>query len=243
MELAVLYINSHHRDGFYVKEANESAKVFKVMLPSAKFYLYTDYENDEAVGNFDEVRKAKFYVPDFLKDRVHLNGQMLVKHQAMLDMNEAAVLYLGADTYALKDGVKSMTKLLEHFDIAVAHAPVRINTEHGNSSIDDIPACYPEFNCDIILYHNTEKVREFLRKWQQAYLNDKFSHPHDQGTFRYLLYKSDLRVATLPPEWNYRGDEVRDDTVILQNRFLLSRYLGEKKDGHLMRLKQFFCAR
>ncbi|MFQ3189777.1 MAG: hypothetical protein ACI936_000903 [Paraglaciecola sp.] len=33
MSLAILYINSHHEDGYYVREANESAKSFRKYLP------------------------------------------------------------------------------------------------------------------------------------------------------------------------------------------------------------------
>jgi hypothetical protein len=35
-----------------------------------------------------------------------------------------------------------------------------------------------------------------------------------------------MRIATLPPEYNYRGWEVRADTVILQRRELLPKYLA-----------------
>jgi hypothetical protein len=229
MSLAILYINSHHKDGFYVREANESVKSFKQYLPDAKYYLYTDYANTAEAEQFDVIKKAEFYVPELLQDRVHLNGQMIVKHKAMVEMKEDYVLLLGADTYALKPEVGDLVKILEKFDIAAAHAPVRINTELGNSTIPGVPSAFPELNCDIILYRNNEKVRELLKEWAKLYLEDKFSHPHDQGTFRYLVYNSDLRLATLPPEWNYRGHEYRNDTVILQNRFALSEYIHPQK--------------
>ncbi|MFQ3189778.1 MAG: hypothetical protein ACI936_000904 [Paraglaciecola sp.] len=44
-------------------------------------------------------------MPECLKGRLHLNGQMIVKHRAMQEMYEEKVLYLGADTYALKEQV------------------------------------------------------------------------------------------------------------------------------------------
>jgi hypothetical protein len=236
MTLAILYINSHHKDGFYVREANESVKSFKKYLPNAKYYLYTDYSKPEEASEFDVIRKAEFYVPEHLQDRVHLNGQMIVKHQAMQEMDEDAVLLLGADTYALKPEVAELPRILEQFDIAAAHAPVRINTELNNSTIPEVPVCFPELNCDIILYRNTVEVKTFLKEWAEAYLADQFSHPHDQGTFRYLMYKSALRLATLPPEWNYRGHEFRNDTVILQNRFALDAYTNPKKPSLLRKL-------
>ena len=236
MSLAILYINSHHKEGFYVREANESVKSFKQYLPNATYYLYTDYDKHEEASEFDVIRSAEFYIPEHLEDRVHLNGQMIVKHKAMLEMEEDTVLLLGADTFALKPAVSDLPKLLEKFDIAAAHAPVRINTELNNSTIPEIPVSFPELNCDIILYKNTEEVRALLKEWGEVYLADKFSHPHDQGTFRYLVYNSNLRLATLPPEWNYRGHEYRNDTVILQNRFALDKYTNPQEKSLFKRL-------
>ena len=231
MSLAILYINSHHKDGFYVKEANESAKSFRKYLPNAKYYLYTDLEDLAGIDQFDEIRPGHFYVPDIFKERCHLNGQMIVKHKAMLEMEEDQVLLLGADTYALKEQVAELPNVLGEFDIAAAHAIWRINTSAGNSTIPEIPVCFPELNCDLILYRNNDKVKAFIKDWGEAYLADLHAHQHDQGTFRYLLYKSDLRLATLPPEWNYRGKEFRSDTVILQNRFELHQYLNGKESN------------
>ncbi|MBU3017174.1 hypothetical protein KO519_05610 [Paraglaciecola agarilytica] len=227
--LAILYINSHHKDGFYVNEANASARSFREYLPDATYYLYTDY--DGAIDNceFDEVISCEFYVPDHLKNRVHLNGQMIAKHKAMQELTEDYVLLLGADTFALKSDVTELPRVLEQFDIAAAHAPVRINVELGNTSIPEIPIPFPELNCDLILYRNSPAVKELLSDWAKLYLEDKFSHPHDQGLFRYLVYNSSLRLCVLPPEWNYRGQTYQQDTVILQNRFVLDDYINPKK--------------
>jgi hypothetical protein len=231
MNIAILYVNSHHENQKYIAEANKSVESFKKYLPDAKYYLYTDINDPkpEFVNNFDVIRVTDFSYPDFMKDRVHLNGQMVAKHRAMLELKEDVVMYLGADTYALKDAVGDLPKILKRFDIALAHAPVRINTELGNSTIPEVPISFPEYNCDVILYKNDESVRAMLKEWQQKYLSDDFSHPHDQGTFRYLLYTSNLRLATLPPEYNYRGDAFRGDTVVLQNRFVLDDYIKAPK--------------
>jgi hypothetical protein len=231
MSVAILYVNSHHQNQKYIAEANKSVASFKRFLPEAKYYLYTDRENpnSEFVNNFDIVRTTDFSYPEFMQNRVHLNGQMVAKHRAMLELEEDIVMYLGADTYALKEDVSDLPRILENFDIALAHAPLRINTELNNSSIPEVAVAFPEYNCDVILYKNNKDVRTFLQQWRQSYLADDYSHPHDQGTFRYQLYFSKLRLATLPPEYNYRGHEMREDTVILQNRFTLIDYIEPKK--------------
>lgn len=224
MMLEVLYANSSHEDGKYLRECVQSARTFKSFLPDAWFVLYTDAAGFRA-DVFDQVVTVPFVVPESLRERRHFNGQMLVKISAMLERERAQVLVLGSDTYALKQDVRELPPLLERFDIAVAHAPHRINTAFGNSPIPEVPKAFPEFNCDVILFRNTDKVRRVIREWLQRYRNDEFEHPHDQGTFRYVIYKSDLRIATLPPEYNYRGRDVREDTVILQRREMLPKYL------------------
>jgi hypothetical protein len=220
MTLDVLYANSSHGDGKYVREACDSALSFRRFLPDARFVLYTDLPDfrDDA---FDEIVTVPFVVPDSLRDRLHFNGQMLVKITAMLEREADQVLVLGSDTYALRPEVAELPRLMEAFDIAVAHAPHRVNTSMGNSAIPEIPPAFPEFNCDVILFRNTDKVRAALHDWRERYTRDDFQHPHDQGTFRYVMFHSDVRIATLPPEYNYRGWEVRADTVILQRRELL----------------------
>ena len=229
MSLAVVYVNSRDEGGRYVREAERSAQSFRKYLPDAKFYLFTNLESEAPISGFDSIVQETFYVPDFLKERVHLSGQMIVKHRALLEVKEESVLYLGADTYALKQDVAELPMILDRFDIAASHAPVRINTEVGNSPIPEVPKAFPELNGDLILFRNTAKVRQVLTQWKQDYLDDRFGHTHDQGTLRHALYMSELRVCILPPEYNYRGHEYREDTIILQNRHALNDYVPGKR--------------
>ena len=223
MSLDVLYANSSHADGRYIKEAVQSAASFRRFLPHAQYVLYTDV-NTFSDPAFDEVVTVPFTVPEPLQERRHFNGQMLVKMDAMLERDCDQVLVLGSDTYALSPSVRELPGLLDRFDIAVAHAALRV--PDLMAKVPQVPTAFPEFNCDIILFRNTEVVRTALREWRQLYVTDAFEHPHDQGAFRYAMFFSDLRIATLPPEYNYRGWDVRKDTVILHRREILSQYLN-----------------
>lgn len=233
MGLEVLYANSSHNGGQYIREALQSAESFRRFLPDARYVLYTDLDHF-ADGAFDEVVTVPFVVPETLKERHHFNGQMLVKISAMLEREAERVLVLGSDTYALSPAVRELPEVLETFDIAVAHAPLRL---HGlMEKVPQVPQAFPEFNCDLILFRNTHKVRTAIREWRYRYVNDQFHHPHDQGAFRYVMFFSDLRIATLPPEYNYRGWDVRRDTVILQRREMLPKYLnGEGLTRRMLR--------
>lgn len=222
---AVVYVNTAHEQLRYVKEAAESARSFRRYYPDARFMLFTD-----AVGYsdpvFDEVRPADFTVPERLVGTVHKNGQMVGKLAVLPHIEAERVMYLGSDTFALRPEAGSLFRLLDHFDMAAAHAPLRINTLLGNSPLPEVPPCFPEFNCDLLLWRRNRRTTELLRQWERLYLSHELGHPHDQGPFRLLGYNSDVRFATLPPEFNYRGPDVRSDTVILQNRDLLSAYLS-----------------
>lgn len=50
-------------------------------------------------------------------------------------------------------------------------------------------------------------TQEMIKKWQELYLDDFIKHPHDQGSFRRAVYFSNLRIATLAPEYNDRRNK------------------------------------
>ena len=212
MSCQIVYVNSTHENLRYVREAQASAESFRRFIPNATYTLVTDAKASD-LAPFDEIRAAVFEVPANLAGTTHKNGQMVAKLRALPELQHDRVMYLGSDTYALRAEVAGMFDLLDQFDVVAAHAPLRVNTTRGNSAIPEIPACYPEFNCDVIVYRNSPAVRLFLEQWRDLYLDHAFGHPHDQGAFRYLLYNCELRVATLPEEYNYRGKRWRPGTV------------------------------
>lgn len=240
MDKGIVYINSSHEERKYVVEAEKSAASFKQYIPDAHYRLYTDAVDFHSEV-FDELVPSRFHVPEKLANTVHLNGQMVTKLEALVNTPYERTLYLGSDTYALRPQAGCLFDLLDRFDLVAAHAPYRINDAWGNSRIPEIPECYPEFNCDLVLFRKTPEVMAFIARWQAMYLDHAFGHPHDQGAFRYLAYTSGLRIATLPEEYNYRGNVKRDDTVILQNRDLLPEYLGHKRpSAAVMKAKRLY---
>jgi hypothetical protein len=218
----IIYANSDHDGGVYLEEAVASAKSFRQYIQNAEFVLYTnraDFRHDV----FDLVKVCEFTVPPALAKRNHKNGQMLVKQTAMIESRAARNLVLGSDTMAVHENVQGIFDLLERFDIAAAHAPTRVLRP-----IPRVPRAFPEFNCDVILFRGSWRVRRVLRRWRRLYSSDAIEHPHDQGAFRYALYRSSLRVATLPFEYNDRlgkfgvqaspTERAKNPSVIIQNR-------------------------
>ena len=223
-DLGIIYVNSSHENQRYVREAEESAKSFRRYFPSATFELHTD-ATDFQSEVFDRIVPARFELPDSLVGTDHKNGQMVAKLGVLARSAYPITLYLGADTYALDEKVATLPSLMQRFDFALAHAPHRINRTLGDG-LTDIPECYPEFNCDLVLYRQSEGIRQLLEEWERRYLTQQPVHAHDQGAFRWLAYHSDLRIATLSDEYNYRGQAFRKDVVVLQNRDTLPQYLS-----------------
>lgn len=227
MKTGIVYVNTSHSDGLYIREAERSADSFRAFIPDAEFVLCTD-DPDFTSKSFDKAIHADFTIPACLEGTDHKNGQMVGKLSVLPTLDYERVAYCGSDMYALSPDAASIFDLLDHFDMCVAHAPVRINTALGNSPLPMIPKSFPEFNCDLVVWRKNRKVLDFLESWRDMYLTNELGHPHDQGAFRYLAYFSDLRIAVLPPEYNYRSKQFSDQVVILQNREALPQYLGQK---------------
>jgi len=109
-------------------------------------------------------------------------------------------LFLDSDTYVARPPAE-LFALLDRFDLAAAHAPNRTIID-----VDDVPDSYPEFNCGVILYRRTALEPAFFDDWLATYRTLKPRDPasFDQPSFRAACYGSNLRIATLPPEWNLR---------------------------------------
>lgn len=61
----------------------------------------------------------------------------------------------------------------------------------------------PEYNTGVVAYGNDDVLREFTRSWDVIYGNlYDGRNSQNQPSFRKALYESDLRIATLPPEYN-----------------------------------------
>ncbi len=228
----IIYVNSNHEDGKYIEESIISAKSFRRHVRDCEIVLYTNDRNFSD-NVFDKVYYVDFKVPDSLKGKIHKNGQMLVKQQAMIETTRDRNLVLGSDTLALSDKVNDAFDLLDKFDMAAAHAPCRVL-----KPLADVPDAYPEFNCDVIFFRKNREVTDFLKKWKDIYEHNTIDHPHDQGSFRYLAYHSNLRIAVLPFEYNDRvnlfgrqasmQERKNSKSVIIQNRDVIRKILEGK---------------
>jgi hypothetical protein len=110
-------------------------------------------------------------------------------------------LYLDADTRLVAD-VRDVFALLDRFDIALAHAHARNRAATLAVWRQALPDAFPQFNSGVIAWRRNAATQALLEAWPQHYREAGFFK--DQVTLRELLWASELRIATLPPEYNIR---------------------------------------
>ena len=144
-------------------------------------------------------------------------------------------LFLDADTYVLCD-LNDVFQLLDKFDIALGHAMIREKPiKHKKVNID-VPKSFPQFNSGVFLYKKNEKTLAALEKWKKWFHETQI--PRDQFTLREIIWESDLRVATLPPEYNVRYIKY----IIMWNKYEAKPkilHMGYLKDGPFVYIKKW----
>jgi hypothetical protein len=108
-------------------------------------------------------------------------------------------LFLDTDTY-LCEPVPELFELLTRYDIAMAHAPMRVT-----GSVP-VPSSFPECNSGVIAYNMNGSVRALLESWGQYYEEQQAEtgQMDDQPALRRALWSSGARISILPPEYNFR---------------------------------------
>ena len=110
-------------------------------------------------------------------------------------------LYLDTDTRVLCD-LTDLFSLLEKFDVALSHAHKREIPGKQKKVYIQTPNAFPQFNSGVFLFKKNDKTMNVFSQWQKWFYES--SLPTDQNTLREVLWNSDLRIATLPPEYNVR---------------------------------------
>jgi hypothetical protein len=181
----------------YVAEAAASAASAKQQMPGVPVALVTDQA--AAPAPFDRV--------------VHIADTaypLLVKVKALALTPYRRTVFLDSDTFVARP-VEELFDLLVDYDIAAAHAPLRLSTTRLKEQeifLGGVPVCFPEYNTGVIAYRRTPAVLKALKAWATLY-EAQLAGPikpwtWDQLSFREIVYKSGLKLATLSNEYNYR---------------------------------------
>jgi hypothetical protein len=179
----VLYVA---RGDQYLAAAAASARSVRLAMPGVPIAIATDVP---APDGFDET--IALTEPDGYRAKI----------LGMTASPFERTLFLDVDTYVAAD-VSELFDLLDAFDLAAAHAPLRVTVP-----LDDVPDAFPELNTGVIAFRRSESVGRLLQAWLDEYDRLKPSRPRsqDQLSFRRAVYAAgDVRLAVLPPEFNLR---------------------------------------
>lgn len=147
-------------------------------------------------------------VPDDLFSQVHMlpiSGPR-PRFYAMRETRFERSIILDADLLAVAP-VDDIFEVLGTFDIAIAHDQWRNSPKALRMGDTQIPNAFPQFNSGVFGLRASPATRAFIDRWEETYV--AHSSGYDQAGLREVLWHSpDLRVATLPSEynlWDYRS--------------------------------------
>lgn len=199
MDKGVLYIAS---GSSYIKDAARSAESVK-NNSNLPITLITDREIQNPV--FDTVIQSDNFL-------YHYGDSVL----QIPPLPYEKTLLLDTDT-VVSDSFEELFTMLENVDIAVA------TIAEDRFKIQTVPDSFPEYNTGVVLFDRCEATSDFVDLWKEIYreyLDDGVRM--NQPAFREALYKSPVRVGTIPTEYNCRanfGGYLTDKVKILHGNF------------------------
>lgn len=177
----------------YIRAAMASAETVRTHCPGLATHLFSDGDRH----GFDfSGSPAPFTSVDRVSDP-HRRSKVDYLPRTPFDRT----MFLDTDT-AINADIRGMFQVLDRFDVALGHAHRRTSGTRRTPWRTELPDAFPQYNSGVMLYRRTPAVLEFLEAWRQHFHESGFRQ--DQKTLRELLWLSDLRIATLPPEYNVR---------------------------------------
>lgn len=169
----------------YVQLAARSAVSLRDVNPDLEIDLFTDRMPDDP-SVFDQIH--------ILEDPWHRS-----KIDALRLSRFDQTLMLDCDTMVVGD-ITPIFDGLEFFDIAVAYDFRPNGFLNYQVWKYEVPPSMPQFNSGVVGVKRSQKTDQFFRDWAEAVRDHDMGR--DQPTFRELLYRSDLRILTLPEVFN-----------------------------------------
>lgn len=178
------------------KELKHSVKSLKRMHPNLSVTLITNHKPDFAKPPLIDCVS----IQDIDSDRV--------KHYLLPKSPYLNTLYLDCDT-EIVGPIIEIFDLMGRFDIAATHDHIRKDPKKSLKYPDyaKIPDGFPEYAGGVILFRKCDSVYNFFETWQKNYQKwlKLTGEVRDQPSFRVSLWQcGDLKIHTLPPEFNWR---------------------------------------
>ena len=171
----------------YIDEARVSAKSLRTAMPSAHITLITD------------VSASADTLFDCVILRTDITHSPADKLLAPLAPYEKCIL-IDTDTHVCGD-ITDIFELLDSFDIAATHEHQR----GWDYTLPGVPLAFSEYSTGLIAFKNDGNLSLFFSEWKNNYekLKAEKNVKADQPSFRWTLFHSKLRIATLPSEYHF----------------------------------------
>ncbi|MBO9445602.1 putative nucleotide-diphospho-sugar transferase [Ruegeria sp. R14_0] len=171
----------------YIETAVAAAESLKAAMPNEAVDLFTDVEGVLGTEVFDQIHMLdkSWFRPKF---------------ESLVRSRFDKTVYLDADVRCLAD-MSDIFTVLDRFDIAMVHDPLR-NSQHTRRIWKTpLPNAFPHLNGGLVGIRASDQVLAFLREVQDTIVAEDLKS--DQALIREKLFESDLRLAVLPPEYNF----------------------------------------
>jgi hypothetical protein len=179
-------------------EAITSARSVRSVWPDIPIAIFCDAAVDENCFDLVEIIQAE-------------GGNIdKVRHIARSPFERT--IFLDTDTFCLQ-AFPEMFDLLDGHDLAISHESGRFSTQLDGAGreafvkLGNVPDSFPEFNSGVMAFRRDRKVADLFKRWLDAcYEGRRAPVPvlQDQPALRQVIYGSDLRIATLTGEYNFR---------------------------------------
>ena len=169
----------------YTGLARQAAATVAHHHPDIPIDLYTDQPCDDPV--FAQVHQLTGNSPR-------------PRFEALLRSRFERTICLDADLFVIAP-IGDIFDVLERFDFAAAHDQ-RSNLSTHTLAIHKkpIPTGFPQHNAGVLGLRKSEATDAFLHRWQSEFAEANLHI--DQPVLREVLFDSDLRIATLPEQYN-----------------------------------------
>lgn len=203
----------------HLNEVVVSGKSAKQWMPDIPIELHIDRETYEAARKVFDLNGLF----DFITPYDDVKHERTLKFGALQNSRFEKTLYLDTDTF-ITDRVDELFEMLDRFDLAVTHAPQRLQYNMVKKGVYEFlgnpPASFPEFNGGVIPFRKNSRTDQFMQDWRSLYdqLKEKIGACMDQQPFRVALFNSDLNFFVLTPEYNLRAmvpNVVKDKVKII----------------------------
>ncbi|MEO1638171.1 MAG: putative nucleotide-diphospho-sugar transferase [Pseudomonadota bacterium] len=173
--------------GKYTALAHQAAESVKRIHPEMPIDLFTDVEVNTPI--YDQVHQLE-------------RAWFRPKFEAIARSRFERTVYLDSDLVVVAD-VSDLFWLLGKYDLAAAHVQSRNASWSTTQFAEELPNAFPQVNSGVMAVRKNERTRKLMEDVAEAIAKHQLKM--DQAALRQAIWRSDVSLYVIPPEYNVRG--------------------------------------